>query len=269
AAIWGTEISERPGRDTTAILAAAAAGELPALLVGGVDLDDLPDPDLARKALQAAGFVVSLELRHSSVTEYADVVLPVAPTVNKAGSFVNWEGRHRPFEQAIPDSTLPDSRVLDTLAAEMDAFLGLATVEQIRAEQANLPAAGGPAEMPDYPAAPIPTPQVGEAVLATWHHLLDSGVLQDGEKHLAGTARKARALLSAATAAEIGAVEGDAVAVSTEHGRITLPLLISDLPDRVVWLPTNSAGSAVRSSLRVDSGALVRISTEKKSGETL
>ena len=48
-------------------------------MVGGVDLDDLPDPEAARAALGRVGFVVSLEIRQSPVTDLADVVLPVAP----------------------------------------------------------------------------------------------------------------------------------------------------------------------------------------------
>ena len=43
-----------PGRDAAGILAAAAGGELSALLVGGVDLDDLPDP-AAAAARRSAG----------------------------------------------------------------------------------------------------------------------------------------------------------------------------------------------------------------------
>ncbi len=66
--------------------AAAAAGELAGLVVGGVDPADLPDPRPRPTALDAVGFVVSLELRASAVTERADVVLPVAPVAG--------EGRH-------------------------------------------------------------------------------------------------------------------------------------------------------------------------------
>ena len=38
-------------------------------------------------------FVVCLEQRESSVTALADVVLPVAAQAEKAGTFLNWEGR--------------------------------------------------------------------------------------------------------------------------------------------------------------------------------
>ncbi len=83
--------------------------------------------------------------------------------------------------------------------------------------------------------------------------------MQDGEPHLAGTARKPVVRLSADTAAEIGAADGDNVTVSTSRGSITLPLTITDMPDRVVWLPLNSPGSAVHRNLGVTIGSIVKI----------
>jgi NADH-quinone oxidoreductase subunit G len=105
-------------------------------------------------------------------------------------------------------------------------------------------------------------PQVGpgEAVLSTWHWLLDDGVMQDGEPFLAGTAKKPRLHLSPATAAEIGAAQGEPVTVSTDRGSLTLPLVLADLPDRVVWVPTRTPEAAVRRDLAATSGALVRLS---------
>ena len=79
-------------------------------------------------------------------------------------------------------------------------------------------------------------------MLAGWRMLLDDGRLQDGEPHLAGTAREPVTRMSAATAGEIGAADDDLVSVRTERGEITLPLLITDMPDGTVWLPLNSPG---------------------------
>lgn len=92
-------IPSQAGRDTDGILAAAAAGQLGALVVAGVDPADLADPRLAEQALEAVPFLVSLELRATAVTRRADVVLPVAAVAEKAGSFLDWEGgcvRSRP-----------------------------------------------------------------------------------------------------------------------------------------------------------------------------
>ena len=113
-------------------MAAAAAGELGGLVVGGVDLGDLADPALARRAVEAAGFVVALELRESEVTRVADVVFPVAPVTDRSGTFVNWEGRVRPFGQVLHNpSSLPDLRVLAGIAEEMGTPLGFRTSEQV------------------------------------------------------------------------------------------------------------------------------------------
>jgi NADH-quinone oxidoreductase subunit G len=252
-----------PGRDLAGIIAAAQSGELGALVVGGTDPYDLPDPAAALDALESVGFLVSLELRESAVTARADVVLPVAAAVEKAGSYVNWEGRLRPFGETLEQTgALSDSRVLHMLAAELDADLGLGDVRAIRNEMQRV--GGGQGERPSAPAhdpAPATTAQAGEAVLATWPLLLDEGRLQDGEPHLAGTAKQAVALISQATADEVGVRAGQQLTVSSDRGSITLPAEIADLPDRVVWLPTNSTGSAVRRDLAPAAGAVVRIAS--------
>jgi NADH-quinone oxidoreductase subunit G len=97
-------------------------------------------------------------------------------------------------------------------------------------------------------------------VLATWHWLLDLGRLQDGEPHLAGTAKAPRCHLSAATAAEFGAPPGGDVTITTELGSVTLPLVVADMPDRVVWVPTLVPGCDVHTDLGAETGAMVRIS---------
>ncbi len=134
ARAWGVAaLPVEPGRDTGQILAAAEHG-LDALLVGGVDLDDLPDPAAARAALAAAPFVVSLELRPSAVTDRADVVLPVAAVAEKDGTFVNWEGRAGTFGPALSVPGIEsDLHVLRRIADEMDVHLGLPDAAAARA----------------------------------------------------------------------------------------------------------------------------------------
>jgi NADH-quinone oxidoreductase subunit G len=259
AAVWGVEqLPEQPGRDTAGMLAAAASGELAALVVAGVEVDDLPDPAAALAALDAVGFLVSLEVRASAVTERADVVLPVAPPVEKAGTFVSWEGRPRRFDQVLHSQAMPDSRVLSMLAGELDRPLHLESVDAVRRELAEFdPWEGSRVATPDVPSAVPPAPGPGDAVLATWRLLLDDGRGQDGEPHLAGTAHPAVARVSAGTAAALGVGDGSALRVSTERGSIELPAEITDMPDGVVWLPTRSVGSAVHRDLGVGHGAVV------------
>jgi NADH-quinone oxidoreductase subunit G len=254
-------LPHKVGRDTSAIIAAANSGGLGGLLVGGVDPADLVESNDLLDAMTRS-FVVSLEIRQSAVTDVADVVLPVAAHQEKAGSFVDWEGRVRPFQAALTTNAMSDHRVLDLLAGEMGEFLGVRTLEAARADMRALgPWTGGRPAGPTVEAVEVPSLDPGQVVLATWHHLLDSGRMQDGEPFLAGTAPKAQALLSAKTAATFGLVEGDTVRVSSSpgSGSLTVPLTITEMADHVIWLPTNSPGSTVRSTLGVDAGAVVSL----------
>jgi NADH-quinone oxidoreductase subunit G len=255
-------LDSRPGRDTAAILAAAAGGELGALLVAGVDPGDLAEVRVAEHALATVPFLVSLELRPTAVTRQADVVLPVAPAVERAGSFLTWEGRLRPFQPVLDTGVLTDARILDTLASQLGVELGCRDVPAIRAELAALPATGvsRPAA-PEVAPQPPPEPAAGQAVLATWHQLIDLGSLLDGEEALAGTARPSVVRLGRELAARLGVAGGDPVTVATGTGALTLPAEITpDLPEAVVWLPTNSPGATVRRTLGVTAGALVDVS---------
>ncbi|MET8098218.1 NADH-quinone oxidoreductase subunit G [Streptomyces sp. NPDC005236] len=267
AAVWGvSELPHRYGRDTGQIVEAAAGGELRALVVAGVEVADLPDPTRARAALSEVGFLVSLEQRPGEVTEHADVVLPVAAVAEKAGSFLNWEGRVRSFEAALkPDQMArrlapADLRVLQMLADAMDVHLGLPDLRTARGELDRLGAWDGPrADEPREAGVQMPRPAAGEAVLAGHRLLLDQGRLQEGDEALAGTRHTARARVSAPTAAEAGVKDGDVIAVTGPGGTVELPLRITEMPDRVVWLPLNSTGGGVASDTWALPGALVRI----------
>jgi predicted molibdopterin-dependent oxidoreductase YjgC len=68
------------------------------------------------------------------------------------------------------------------------------------------------------------------------------------------------ARLSASDAERLGVADGDRVTVSSAHGSVTLPVLVTDrMVDGVVWLPTNSVGCDVRTDLRDQAGALVDV----------
>ena len=276
AAVWGTDPASLPaaaGRDLDSVLAAIRADaaldpaedpagrSVGALLVAGVEPADLPDPDAFLSALESAPFVVSLEQRHSDVTERADVVLPVAAVAEKSGTFVDWEGRRREFAQVFPASlAMSDARVLAMIAADLGVDGLSGDVRDLRAQLAALrPWDGERAEAPSVAAAEPGSPAGVSAVLATWRQLLDRGLLQEGDPYLAATARPAVARLSPATAASVGAVDGGEVTVSTDSGSIVLPVVVTAMPDGVVWLPANSDGSVPRAALRAGEGDVVRI----------
>jgi len=259
--LWQSSVPERPGRDVDAILAAAADGGLGALVVGGVDPADFRDPAAALDALRRVGFLVSLEVRQSAVTELADVVLPVAPAAEKAGRYVTWEGRRRPFDLTLANTgAISDGRVLDALAEELDVRLGLPDIAAARSELLRLGFHQARVAAPTVRAGGPATPPEGQALLATWPELIDAGRMSDGDDNLAGTAKPVRALVSAATAAEVGVAEGALITIRADSGSITAPVVIDNLPDRVVWLPTNARGCSVRPTLGVGSGDVVTLS---------
>ena len=246
---WG-EIPAQRGLDATQMLEAAADGRVKALVVGGVDLRDFDDPAAARKALDQVDFLVSLEVRRSEVTDRADVILPVAPPLEKNGTFINWEGRLRPFGQAIASRSQTDRLVFDALASEFGVDLGLHDLVGLY-DQVNplMQWNGQREEFVQAKASELVEVGQGEALLATHKPMLDAGRLQDGATMLAGSARRPVVFASRATVAGLGIDEGEELTLSTQRGSITLPLQFADLPDGVVWVPECSQGSIVHESL--------------------
>ena len=237
-----------------------------ALVVAGVDPGDLADPAAAEAALDTVDFLVSFELRETAVTRRADVVFPVAPVVERAGTFLNWEGRLRTFDVVLETTAMSDARILDALARELGVELGCADVTAVRRELGSLPVSrSGRATAPRIAPRAPETAGAGEALLATWTHLLDSGRLLDGDTVLGGTARTPVVRLSKETARGLGVSDGDWVSVGTERGAISLPAELTVMPDGVVWLPTNSPGSTVRRTLGAAAGAVVKISRQETS----
>ncbi|QRV02457.1 NADH-quinone oxidoreductase subunit G [Arcanobacterium phocisimile] len=242
AAAWGVErLPETPGRSTEEILAAATAGELGAVILGGVELADLPLG--AREALENV-FVIQLEVRKSETSELADVLLPVAPPAEKGGTFVNWEGRLRPFGQTLVSRNVPDRRVLHDLAHEFGVDLGLATLSDAVSEWALMRNWDGErGQDPVVRTAQPPVIGAGQVVLASWKLMLDAGALQSDEPNLARTARRPVALMSANTARD--SQIGDYVKIIGRTGEMVLETAVIEMPDGVVWVPQNSAGSQI------------------------
>ncbi|QWF22935.1 NADH-quinone oxidoreductase subunit G [Nocardioides sp. LMS-CY] len=251
---WGTDLPDTPGRDADGIVAGLRSGELGGLVIGGVDPDDTADPAATRAAIEAATFVVALELRETDVTRAADVVFPVAPAADKAGTFVTWEGRPRPFEAVFSSpSSLPDLRILSGIAEELSALgrgrpLGFRTVAEARAEMAEMgPWDGARATLDGgfEAGASASSSTTDGFALATWKLMIDNGSMQDGDKAYRATGRAPVARMSQATYD----AHGSTVTLTGDRGSVTLPAEPADLDDDVVWVPGNSFGRGVLADL--------------------
>ena len=264
ATAWGVDsLPEKAGRDGDAIVAALVKGDLGGLVIGGVDPDDTSDPAATRAAIEAAQFVVSLEQRLTDVAASADVVFPVAPVADKAGTFVTWEGRPRPFEAVFANpGSLPDLRILAGIADELGAPLGFRTVHEVRAEMESMGPWDGARPALTLGKEPrkakAPKNMAGALALSSWKMLLDRGSMQDGDANLAATARPAVARINQATYdAVFGMHEGAAAAVLTgDRGSVTLPVEVAEMPDGVVWVPANSFGRGVLADLASPGGSV-------------
>ena len=258
---WGVEsLPWLEGRDADEILMAAADVELEAVVVAGVDPNDFVDPQGVLEGLEAIGFMVSLETRASLVTERADVVFPVSLMHERAGTFVNWEGRRRPFDIVLEQpNDMSDLRVLAALADGLGTDLGFRTAAQARAELDELGIwEGVRTDAPDYPAGEPAEPDGSTVLLATWRMALDESRALDGEPYLQATARASKARISPRTAAAAGIAS--VAVISNDRGSMTLPAVIdSEMVDGVVWLPSRAPRLGIPQHLAASAGDLVTI----------
>jgi NADH-quinone oxidoreductase subunit G len=249
---WGSDsLPPLEGLEGPGILGAAAAGDLEALVVAGVELADFADAEAARAGIDGARFVVSLESRRSEVTERADVVFPVALLEEHSGGFLNWEHRVGRVNTVVKQTVAPmtDLRVLSALADALGTSLGIRTAGQASAELAALgiwdltavvaPGARAFVRAPRFP------PKSDEVVkLATWRRLIDGGRGQDGEEALAATAKPTVAQLSPALAAKLGVAESGQVVISSGDTWLRLSAAINEsMVEGTVWVPMNSPGT--------------------------
>ncbi|MBQ0958680.1 NADH-quinone oxidoreductase subunit G [Ideonella sp. 4Y11] len=98
---------------------------------------DAADGAAATAALNASGLVVALTPFKDARVDNADVLLPIAPFTETAGSYVNAEGRLQTFQGVVP--ALGESRPAWKVLRVLGSLLGLSgfaqeSVEEVRAE---------------------------------------------------------------------------------------------------------------------------------------
>ncbi len=235
-----------------------------ALVLAGFDPRDVPDGAALVEGFADVPTVIALATHHNDATRAADIVFPVAAVTEKAGSFIDWEGRRRPFPQVFRESLiLSDAGVLAAIVDEMLLDFGSADPIALRAEASTSQPATRP-ERPQVTAGGVRETAAGEAVLSTWRQLVDDGSMQAGEPYLAATARPAVIRIGPANAADLGISDGDPVTLTGTIGAVTLPALITDMPAGIVWAPANS-GTNLVADLGVSSGDTVRVSVGRTS----
>ena len=189
---------------------------------------DCHNPHQALAAMRAAEFVVALSPFRHLATEYAHVLLPIAPFSETAGTFVNMEGRVQSFQGAVKPlgETRPGWKVLRVLGS----LLGLQGFEFNSADQVRAAVLDGrdvAAELSNAPAdavvaaaAPTGIQRIAEVPI----YFGDALVRRSEPLQATRDARPPAARMAPALMDRLGLVQGDRVRVMQDGGEATLPV---------------------------------------------
>jgi NADH-quinone oxidoreductase subunit G len=252
-AVWGALPSE-PGRSTRRILQACADREVDVLFLVGVDpLRDLPDAELARRALSNVEHVVVQSLELGSLEAFADAFLPAAAWAEREGTATDWEGRAQrvaPVRRSV-GVCRADWEILAGIARHVGHDLGFATLDELRAEVTPLLA---PREISSRVSAWTGTgrPQrLGDMTLVTYPLLVDEGRMSEGATELkAALGEEAFVELHPEDAEKHGLQDGGRAVVRTERSEAELPVRVTEhVAMGALFVPFNQPGLAANTLL--------------------
>ncbi|MEB2497230.1 NADH-quinone oxidoreductase subunit NuoG [Burkholderia cenocepacia] len=223
---------------------------------------DTADPAQALAALNQAEMVVVMSpFKHG--LDYADVLLPVAPFTETAGTFVNAEGTVQSFNGVV--RPLGDTRPAWKVLRVLGSLLGLPNFEYETAEEVRVAALGdaGVAGRLSNQTSVAPARATANAANGGFERLADvpiyhadALVRRAGALHLTAAAKAANvAALPAALFDKLGLKEGDAVRVRQGERAVQLPAVRdANLAETVVRVSAATPAGAALGSL---SGELV------------
>jgi NADH-quinone oxidoreductase subunit G len=260
------------GLDATGILTAAADGKVDLLVLLGADpLSDVPDADLARRALAGARRIIAVDTFLTDSAAAADVVLAGAAYGEKSGTTTNLEGRVTTIGQkvSVAGTARPDWMIAVELAElldHLDVADTLVSVDAITDTIATtVPAYAGAtraaldASVDGVLAVPPSDPDaLGEAMaragdrvsydyrLVLTRKLYDRAVLTAHSPSLAGLAAPAAAHVNPLDLDRIGVVNGAEVRIVSVKGTVVLPVTADErVPRGALQVPFNVPGASI------------------------
>ncbi|KWF90763.1 NADH dehydrogenase [Burkholderia diffusa] len=223
---------------------------------------DTADPAQALAALNQAEMVVVMSpFKHG--LDYADVLLPIAPFTETAGTYVNAEGSVQSFNGVV--RPLGDTRPAWKVLRVLGSLLGLPNFEYETAEEVRLAALGdaGVVNRLSNQTSVAPARVAATAANGGFERLADvpiyhadALVRRAGALHLTAAAKAANAAaLPAGLFDKLGLKEGDAVRVRQGERAVQLPAVRdANLAETVVRVSAATPAGAALGSL---SGELV------------
>ncbi|WP_175688588.1 NADH-quinone oxidoreductase subunit NuoG [Burkholderia anthina] len=218
---------------------------------------DTADPAQALAALNQAEMVVVMSpFKHG--LDYADVLLPIAPFTETAGTYVNAEGSVQSFNGVV--RPLGDTRPAWKVLRVLGSLLDLPNFEYETAEDVRVAALGdaGVASRLSNTTSVAPVRVAAHAANGSFERLADvpiyhadALVRRAGALHLTAAAKAANvAALPAALFDKLGLKEGDAVRVRQGERAVQLPAVRdANLAETVVRVSAATPAGAALGSL--------------------
>jgi NADH-quinone oxidoreductase subunit G len=217
---------------------------------------DTADARKALAALNQAGTVVVLSpFRSEAAMQYADVILPVTPFTETAGTFVNAEGTPQSFNgvvRALGESR-PGWKVLRVLGNLLDVpGFDFDTAEAVREEVLAKPVAPQLNNTTDAPIRVTAAAANGiERIADVPIYHADPIVRRADSLQLTAAARRAmQVALSSDLFDKLGVQVGDPVRVTQGEGSVVLPAALEiTLPANTVRVPAATVAAATLGAL--------------------
>jgi len=138
---YGVKIDDKPGMDNIQMLQAVDEGIMKAMYVVGEDMA-LVDSNANHvdEVLSKLDFFVVQDIFFSRTAQYADVILPAAPSLEKDGTFTNTERRVQRLYKALPEKgqSKADWWIVQEIANRLGAGWNYSHPSEIFAEMASL-----------------------------------------------------------------------------------------------------------------------------------
>jgi len=236
-----------PGKNARQMIEAP----LKAYLLLGVEPElDMHNPRQATAAMRQAELVIALSPFQHRATEYAHVLLPIAPFTETAGTYVSTEGRVQTFAGVV--KPLGETRPAWKILRVLGNLLGIPGFEHDSAEDAQREALHGKSEIFNKNNKLSNTlgvpPAAGGGVLRIAEvpiYAADALARRAPSLQQTRDAQPPVATLNRALAEQLGLQPGDLVRVVQDGGEAVVPFAIDDrLPADCVRLATGQPETA-------------------------
>ncbi|MBX6353151.1 MAG: formate dehydrogenase subunit alpha [Thermoflavifilum sp.] len=138
---WGVELPTNPGLDNHQMVDAIHAGKVRAMYLVGEDMAIVDsNANYVQQAFEKLEFFVVQDVFFSKTAQFADVILPAAPSLEKEGTFTNTERRIQRLYQVLEPlgDSRPDWQIIQDIANRLGAHWQYTSPREIFEEACSI-----------------------------------------------------------------------------------------------------------------------------------